>query len=114
MTEITQLVIALVLSFLLGKFLKPYLLRKWLGVGMVAALLGRLQLIARKNLGGTWGSDSWVFRNNICFHGGKKTRRKTSGFSVGNKAYRRGSTLSNTRFASNELNSINCWIPSAT
>ncbi|WP_431481661.1 hypothetical protein [Pseudomonas thivervalensis] len=37
MSEITQLVIALVLSFLLDKFLKPYLLRKWLGVVMVVA-----------------------------------------------------------------------------
>ncbi|WP_252997411.1 hypothetical protein ACNT2N_05170 [Pseudomonas thivervalensis] len=34
MSEITQLVIALVLSFLLDRFLKPYLLRKWLGVVM--------------------------------------------------------------------------------
>ena len=37
MSVITQLVIALVLSFLLDQFLKPYLLRKWLGVGLVAA-----------------------------------------------------------------------------
>ncbi|MCG6574238.1 DUF2790 domain-containing protein [Pseudomonas sp. AF32] len=33
---------------------------------------------------------------------------KTSGFSLGNKYYCRGSTLSNTRFANNELSSINC------
>ena len=31
MSEITQLVIALVLFFLLDQFLKPYPLRKWLG-----------------------------------------------------------------------------------
>jgi len=37
MSVITQLVIALVLSFLLDQFLKPYLLRKWLGVVLVAA-----------------------------------------------------------------------------
>jgi len=36
MSEITQLVIALVLYFLLDRFLKPYLLRKWLGVLLVA------------------------------------------------------------------------------
>ena len=36
MSEITQLVIALVVSFLLDRFLKPYLLRKWLGVVLVA------------------------------------------------------------------------------
>jgi hypothetical protein len=36
MSEITQLVIALVLFFLFDRFLKPYLLRKWLG-GLVAA-----------------------------------------------------------------------------
>ncbi|WP_457968785.1 hypothetical protein [Pseudomonas sp. R4-84] len=38
MSEITQLVIALVVSFLLDRFLKPYLLRKWLGVALMAAL----------------------------------------------------------------------------
>jgi hypothetical protein len=37
MSEITQLVIALVLFFLFDRFLKPYLLRKWLGVVLVAA-----------------------------------------------------------------------------
>jgi hypothetical protein len=37
MSDITQLVIALVVSFLLDRFLKPYLLRKWLGVALVAA-----------------------------------------------------------------------------
>ncbi|MBT2295134.1 hypothetical protein [Pseudomonas fluorescens] len=37
MSVITQLVIALVLSFLLDQFLKPYLLRKWLGVMLAAA-----------------------------------------------------------------------------
>ncbi|WP_434626998.1 hypothetical protein J3P84_00600 [Pseudomonas sp. Z1-29] len=37
MSEITQLVIALVVSFLLDRFLKPYLLRKWLGVVLMAA-----------------------------------------------------------------------------
>ncbi|WP_339482476.1 MULTISPECIES: hypothetical protein [unclassified Pseudomonas] len=37
MSEITQLVIALVVSFLLDRFLKPYLLRKWLGVVLVVA-----------------------------------------------------------------------------
>ena len=36
MSEITQLVIALVLFFLVDRFLKPYLLRKWLGVVLVA------------------------------------------------------------------------------
>ncbi|AOE63155.1 hypothetical protein HNO91_08485 [Pseudomonas corrugata] len=37
MSDITQMVIAVVLSFLLDRFLKPYLLRKWLGVVLVAA-----------------------------------------------------------------------------
>ncbi|MBC3366441.1 hypothetical protein [Pseudomonas sp. SWRI154] len=37
MSDITQLVIALVVSFLLDRFLKPYLLRKWLGVVLVVA-----------------------------------------------------------------------------
>ncbi|UQI31264.1 hypothetical protein M3M50_01190 [Pseudomonas bijieensis] len=37
MSEITQLIIAMVLYFLLDRFLKPYLLRKWLGVVLVAA-----------------------------------------------------------------------------
>ncbi|AXA58234.1 hypothetical protein ACNT2N_05235 [Pseudomonas thivervalensis] len=37
MSEITQLVIAMVLYFLLDRFLKPHLLRKWLGVVLVAA-----------------------------------------------------------------------------
>lgn len=37
MSEITQLVIALVLFFLLDRLLKPYLLRKWLGVLLVVA-----------------------------------------------------------------------------
>ncbi|SDB63672.1 hypothetical protein [Pseudomonas sp. NFACC13-1] len=37
MSEITQLVIALVLFFLLDRFLKPYVLRKWLGVVLAAA-----------------------------------------------------------------------------
>jgi Na+-transporting NADH:ubiquinone oxidoreductase subunit NqrD len=37
MSEITQLVIAMVLYFLLDRFLKPYQLRKWLGVALVAA-----------------------------------------------------------------------------
>jgi hypothetical protein len=37
MSEITQLAIALVLFFLFDRFLKPYLLRKWLGVVLVAA-----------------------------------------------------------------------------
>ncbi|WP_426386032.1 hypothetical protein [Pseudomonas brassicacearum] len=37
MSEITQMIIALALSFLLDRFLKPYLLRKWLGVVLVAA-----------------------------------------------------------------------------
>jgi len=36
MSVITQVVIAVVLSFLLDRFLKPYLLRKWLGVVLVA------------------------------------------------------------------------------
>lgn len=36
MSDITQLVIALVLFFLLDRFLKPYPLRKWLGVLLVA------------------------------------------------------------------------------
>ena len=35
MSEITQLVIALVLFFLLDRFLKSYQLRKWLGVLLV-------------------------------------------------------------------------------
>ncbi|AUG09022.1 hypothetical protein [Pseudomonas sp. S09G 359] len=37
MSEITQLVIALVLFFLLDRFLKPFRLRKWVGVLLVAA-----------------------------------------------------------------------------
>jgi hypothetical protein len=37
MSEITQLVIALVLFFLLDLFLKPFRLRKWVGVLLVAA-----------------------------------------------------------------------------
>ncbi len=37
MFEITQLVIALVLFFLLDQFLKPYPLRKWLGVALLVA-----------------------------------------------------------------------------
>ena len=37
MSDITQLVIALVLFFLLDRFLKPYRLRKWVGVLLVAA-----------------------------------------------------------------------------
>lgn len=37
MSDITQLVIALLVSFLLDQFLKPYLPRKWLGVALVAA-----------------------------------------------------------------------------
>ncbi|NWD22618.1 hypothetical protein HX864_05015 [Pseudomonas yamanorum] len=36
MSEITQLVIALVLFFLIDRFVKSYLLRKWLGVLLVA------------------------------------------------------------------------------
>lgn len=36
MSEITQLVIALVLFFLLDRFLRSYPLRKWLGVLLVA------------------------------------------------------------------------------
>ncbi|MBU6958897.1 hypothetical protein KRR23_14235 [Pseudomonas sp. CVAP len=37
MSDITQLVIAMVLFFLFDRFLKPYLLRKWLGVVLVVA-----------------------------------------------------------------------------
>ena len=37
MSDITQLVIALVVSFLFDQFLTPYLLRKWLGVVLVVA-----------------------------------------------------------------------------
>ena len=37
MSDITQLILALVLFFLLDRFVKPYLLRKWLGVLPVAA-----------------------------------------------------------------------------
>lgn len=40
MSEITQLVIALVLFFLFDRFLKPYLLRKWLGVVVAAGAVG--------------------------------------------------------------------------
>ncbi|XVN13855.1 hypothetical protein QZH47_21105 [Pseudomonas corrugata] len=41
--------------------------------------------------------------------GGKmETRRRTPGFRCETATYYLGSTLSNTRFASNELNSINC------
>ncbi len=34
MPEITQMIIALALSFLLDRFLKPYLLRKWPNRGL--------------------------------------------------------------------------------
>ena len=37
MSDITQLVIAMVVFFLLDQFLKPSLLRKWLGVVLVVA-----------------------------------------------------------------------------
>ncbi|WP_248800639.1 hypothetical protein [Pseudomonas sp. MWU13-2105] len=37
MSDITQLVIAMVVFFLFDRFLKPYLLRKWLGVVLVVA-----------------------------------------------------------------------------
>lgn len=40
MSVITQLVIALVLFFLLDRFLKPYLLRKWLGLALVVGAVG--------------------------------------------------------------------------
>jgi predicted exporter len=36
MPEITQLVVALVLFFLIDRFVKSYLFRKWLGVLLVA------------------------------------------------------------------------------
>ncbi|MDZ4306236.1 MAG: hypothetical protein U1C13_31955 [Pseudomonas sp.] len=36
MSDITQLVVALVLFFLLDRFLKSYPLRKWLGVLLIA------------------------------------------------------------------------------
>lgn len=36
MSDITQLVVALVLFFLLDRFIKSYPLRKWLGVLLVA------------------------------------------------------------------------------
>lgn len=36
MSDITQLVVALVLFFLLDRFVKPYPLRKWLGVLLIA------------------------------------------------------------------------------
>ncbi|PBJ08153.1 hypothetical protein BSF43_32460 [Pseudomonas ogarae] len=56
MSVITQLVIALVLSFLLDKFLKPYLLRKWLGVVMVAAgAVGCVVAGQTRLLGLIWG-----------------------------------------------------------
>lgn len=37
MSEITQTVIVVALAFLLDRFLKPYPLRKWLGVTLVVA-----------------------------------------------------------------------------
>ena len=37
MSDITQLVFALVLFFLLDRFVKPYRFRKWLGVLLVVA-----------------------------------------------------------------------------
>lgn len=37
MSDITQMVIALVLYFLLDRFVKSYQLRKWLGLLLVAA-----------------------------------------------------------------------------
>jgi hypothetical protein len=50
MSEITQMLIALGLSFLLDRFLKPYLLRKWLGVVMVAAGAVGCVLAGQKHL----------------------------------------------------------------
>ena len=38
MSDITQLVLALALFFLLDRFVKPYLLRTWLGGLLVVAL----------------------------------------------------------------------------
>ncbi|SFH25121.1 hypothetical protein [Pseudomonas sp. NFACC45] len=37
MSDITQMVVAMVMYFLFDQFLKPHLLRKWLGVALVAA-----------------------------------------------------------------------------
>jgi hypothetical protein len=54
MSEITQLVIALVLFFLFDRFLKPYLLRKWLGVVLVAA--GAVGCVAASQIR-VWGFD---------------------------------------------------------
>ncbi|MDD1015681.1 hypothetical protein [Pseudomonas rubra] len=44
MSEITQLVLALVLFFLLDRFLRPYPLRKWLGVAL--AVVGAIGCVA--------------------------------------------------------------------
>lgn len=54
MSDITQLVLALVLFFLLDRFVKPYLLRKWLGVLLVVA--GAVGCVAASQVR-LWGAD---------------------------------------------------------
>lgn len=45
MSEITQAVIFVALAFVFERFMKPYLLRKWLGVALViAGLIGCIAL----------------------------------------------------------------------
>ncbi|QHA80251.1 hypothetical protein E3Z27_00420 [Pseudomonas mediterranea] len=55
MSVITQVVIALVVSFLLDRFLKPYLLRKWLGVALAAAGAVGYVVADQTRLGGDLG-----------------------------------------------------------
>lgn len=54
MPEITQLVLALVLFFLLDRFVKPYLLRTWLGGLLVVA--GVVGCVAASQVR-PWGAD---------------------------------------------------------
>lgn len=45
MSEATQVVIFVALAFLIERFMKPYLLRKWVGVALViAGLIGGVAL----------------------------------------------------------------------
>ena len=52
MSDITQLVLALVLFFLLDRFVKPYLLRKWRGMLLVVAGAVGCMAASQVRLGG--------------------------------------------------------------
>ncbi|QXH57861.1 hypothetical protein [Pseudomonas maumuensis] len=52
MSEITYAVIALVLYGLLDRFLRPYPLRKWLGVALVVLGVGGCVVVSRARLFG--------------------------------------------------------------